>query len=712
MRTFARITVVAALLAGCGGGLASGGGFSPTFPDNRAGDIEALLQRIRSAPPRPDRAVAVGVTANPSQLFAYDLTTGQRMWSRPAELRSVPHVAGTLVIAQERSTVVARDLATGEQQFEVDDAALHLIGADGDGTWSAFSLSTGGGVGSHSRLVVARNGSVSWDRELDHAIGEPAVVAGLVLVPWARQNVSVIDAQSGDEVARVRLSDAVVGHAFFDRGSVYLGQDGLFRITPAIASGSKAHSAFFEPTARELPGRPAFMRDAYQPPIAPGSAVHRVRYAWRPSGDGERVGLEDEILYFVFYRLVFALDPASQGVRWVHQHAADIVGASAVAGGLLVADERGGLSFVRASDGRAVPHGELGARPTYVTLRLDNAPQGGEPQGDVLSLRDQLLSAAQNTDARLANARVVAVRLLAGLDDPEVTASLADLCDDRRLPAAVKSAACTSLAERTAGPDQIVRALDRHAAFLRGTTAPPVGALAQAAARMHAVAAVPMLLAHLADPQTPSGDLAALLTALGTLGDRAAIEPIQDFIRLYHAEEADEDLARAMTAGVNALVLLAGPVSEDLLRETAADSSSMGAARDAAQAALVRLAQQTDQARQADQAGQDAQQHEATGTEGDTSGGENAGRPPAITQAMVDAALEPARGPLRECLRVDSTHPISARIIIGLEGTGTVDRVSVSPASAQACIEPLVRAQRFPPSHRGERQQVIYTLRR
>ncbi len=84
MRTLARLSIVAVLCAGCGGGLGSGGGFSATFPDNRAADIDSVLARVRSGPARPNRAVAVGVTATPSQLFAVDLATGRRMGSRPA----------------------------------------------------------------------------------------------------------------------------------------------------------------------------------------------------------------------------------------------------------------------------------------------------------------------------------------------------------------------------------------------------------------------------------------------------------------------------------------------------------------------------------------------------------------------------------------------------------------------------------------------------
>src|SRR5690606_24625653 len=110
--------------------------------------------------------------------------------------------------------VVARDLRTGAERFRTDDEAMHLIGADGEGNLGAIVLSTGGGVGAHSRLLVTRAGDIDWDAEVDYALGKPAVRAGMVFLPWSNQNVSVVDAGSGRELARLRVADEVVAEAF------------------------------------------------------------------------------------------------------------------------------------------------------------------------------------------------------------------------------------------------------------------------------------------------------------------------------------------------------------------------------------------------------------------------------------------------------------------------------------------------------------------
>jgi hypothetical protein len=67
------------------------------------------------------------------------------------------------------------------------------------------------------------------------------------------------------------------------------------------------------------------------------------------------------------------------------------------------------------------------------------------------------------------------------------------------------------------------------------------------------------------------------------------------------------------------------------------------------------------------------------------------------------------RRELVTCLRADPAHPRSARVIVVADGDGTITQVTAS--AAEACIAPLVRAQRLPAGRQGERQQVTYTLR-
>jgi len=705
LRSFLALPLVAALAAGCGGGSAASA-FSPTFPDSDAGRVRALSDRIASAPPREAPGVVVGTTGgSASRLFAWDTATGRSLWSVPTAARGVPLVAGRLVLTDEDGRVVARALRDGREVYATETEARHLIGADGEGSLTAFTLSTGGGEGASSRIVLLEDGTERWTRDALHAVGAPAVHAGLVFVPWAHQNVTVFDAESGEETDRLRITDDVVGRAFVNGRDVYVAQAGAFRVTPSIATGSKASAAYHaHRPARALPGQPPFLADAYAPPPAPDSAAARVRLAWAPAGTGETVGLSDDALYLVFYKLVFALSPDASSVRWVAQRNADIAGVTAVAGGLLVADRDGTLSLLGAADGRAIWSARLDVQPT-VAVFAGSAPSAGAPTGDALPLRDQLLAAAENTDARLTPARVLAVQFLGALTEPEVTTNLTVICSGGRVPPIVQRAACEALGERTLGSDQLLVALGRHASFLEGTSAPPTAALARAAVRMEERRAVPLLVAHLRDPLTPADQLAGIVDALRQLGDRSAAEPIEEFLRLYHADEPSPALGAALGAAADALVALTGPVAADTLREIADDPLGMPAARGRAQEMLDALAAQQTAAENADTAareGTTAAPPATTGPGADT-------RPVHLGAADVERALVPVRRELVSCLRADPERPRSARLIVVADGDGTITQVTAS--AAEACIAPLVRAQRLPAVRQGDRQQITYTLR-
>lgn len=697
--------VVLALAAACGG--ASSRSFSATFPDNRPEDVQAVVARLRAAPAPTHSAVAVGVTGSPARLYAIDLTTDRKLWERPIRLRSIPHIAGSTVVTHEESGVVVRDLQTGGEMTTIEDENLHLAGAGGEGDRIAIALSTGGGVGAHSKLFVVEGGSVSWERDLETSMGAPTIRAGMVFVPWATQNVSVLEASNGEELARVRVSDAIVGHAFAIDGEVYVGQSGVFRFTPAIAAGTRASPAYLEPQPGELPGRPPLLRDAYQPPPGVDSAVHRVRLEWRPAGEGDAVELAGDTIYLVFYRQVFALAADGRSARWVYQHDQDIVGATAQPGGLMIADAAGKLAFLRNDDGLAVWHSDTGMRPTVVRFRAGSLTKSGAPEGEPMPLRDQLLAAAENTDARLVPSRALAVRLLADLEEAEVTTNLVAICDDADQPAPIKSAACTALASRTVGNDQVIAALQRHHSFLEQSTPPPVGPLAQAALRMQERRAVPLLIAHLRDPQTPGEHLATLITVLKEMGDRSAAEPIRDFLLMYHADEPDRHLVAALNASIDALVALQGPVAGETLAILANDELGMGGVRIKARQAIAAL-----EAQPAGEGGEATAQAGGEGAESGAGGDAGDDRPERLTAELVSQALVPVEPQLVMCLRRDEQTPQTARVVIAIDGDGTVEMVSVTPQRLQDCVGPLVRGTRFPATRRGVRQQVTHVVRR
>jgi hypothetical protein len=693
--------------AGCGGARV---GLAHDFPDDRAEHVRDVLARVAAAGPRTDPAIVVGLTPAPMRIWAFDLEARQLLWEHETAPSSTPHVAGRFVITEEGSELVIRRIEDGAVAGRTAIGELHLQGADGEGPYAAIALSTGGGVGARSRLVLARGGSTLWSLEMDQAIGEPAVRAGMVFLPWGQQNLSVLDAErQGAELARVRSTRGVIGHAIAQDRGVFFGQRGIALLGESASSPDAA--PWLEPIERDLPGDPGMMRNAYEPPPGPTSASHRVRLVWRaqPDVEGQHARLLDDTLYLVFYRLVFALEATEDRVRWVAQLPADIVGATAEDGGVLLVDEQGRLSALSRQDGRITWIAESGRPATWAHVSHATY-QGGTAEGDAVPLRDQLLAATPNTDARLVPARAYAARLLASLPEPEVTASLVSLCDDRNLPAQLHGAACDALAERSVGTEHVIDALGRHASYLDGTTAPPVGALARAAVRGNARNAVPLLVAHLRDPQTAIDDVGPLAEALGALADRAAVDPLDDFIRLYHAESPDPGLAGALGSAITAYTALAGPSSQETLRVVIDDPMSMPAAREAAREALAALERGAQPA--GGEGTGEAEREAATTGETPEDAPVATARPRNITAAILAEVLAPIDGDLDACLATPNQVHGQARVVLVIEPDGALSAVSVNPAVLQPCLEPLVRTRTFPATTQRARQTITYTVRR
>jgi hypothetical protein len=51
-------------------------------------------------------------------------------------------------------------------------------------------------------------------------------------------------------------------------------------------------------------------------------------------------------------------------------------------------------------------------------------------------------------------------------------------------------------------------------------------------------------------------------------------------------------------------------------------------------------------------------------------------------------------------------------MVLRLDGEGRIEALSITPASVEECVEPLVRSQTFPGNRRHTEERVIYTIRR
>jgi hypothetical protein len=683
--------------AACGGQA-----FEAAFVENEQPEFSRVMQALAEAPPREERAVIAYIAGTPKRLVVFDVATARRLWATEVEPTSAPVVTGDLVLVQESRGVVARALEDGAERFVIDAEDARFVGADSDGTFTVVALSEGPEASPRGLVVGARGNSVLWDHELQLPVGVPAISGGIVIVPWATQRVSFLDALDGHERTRVRVRDAVVGQAFVSDGATYVGQHGIFQITEALESGSRRSAPYYEPQARPLPAQPSMMRDGYAPVPPPDHAHHRVRLVWQVEGTGEDMGPRDGRVYFVFYRFLFAFDANSEELAWAASFDTDIAGATSIPGGILFVSQDGTVSARAAEDGRSLFAANLEERVEVAVLRSGAmaAAEGEAPEvapESAPSLAAQLYAIARTEDARLPAGRALGARYLGRIGGEDVTGQLVTLCADRDEPEPLRREACSALEARTEGSQHVRVALRKRASFLEHEGAPPVGALSRAAAAMSLRNVVPDLLSHLGDPATPSAELPGLFDGLGALGVRTAARPIEEFLRLYHATGDDPELVSGLGRAAHALIALRGRDAVETLQAMIADPFTPASAREEARAAIASLDRPAEAAPEVEEPAE-----EVVEAPPDT-------RPTHITAAITTRVFARVDDQLRACLVGDTR---SARVTMLVAPDGTIGRVVVSPASMQACVAPIITGHQFPETRRTRPESIVHTIRK
>jgi hypothetical protein len=675
--------------------------FRPTFKSPERPKPEQIAAELASVPPRLESTVIVAVAAEPARLVAWDLTRGL-LWQAETNAQSAPIVAGNCVVTQEADEVVVRSLATGARQVALDDDYGRLVSADGEGDACVISLAhaaaeTGEPLGT---LAFVDRGSVRWTQELNLAVGSPALVRGYVLVPWATHRLSVLDSDDGAELARWYFNAAVLGHARVDRGRVYIGQHGLFRVRQELLTAKVDTVELIAPALRSLPAQPPLLVDGYAVRVAPDNAQHRVSLEHRiAEGDG----LEHDTYFARYYRMVFGLAAKEDQVRFATLLESDAVGAQVVLSGLLVVETSGAVRVID-YEGRQTLIAQLPGNLIAASVRAGSvqlAPSATPPAAPP-ALESQLLTIAKVDDARLAMGRQYAVDQLARSKSGEVTGELVALCSDDKAPESVRRSACSHLSERENGGDAVLAILrDEERARAH------IGALAKAAAGLSLRAAGALLTPHLLDPRTHASELPQLISALATLEHAPAAVEIDRFLRLHHAEPEGSELAPALHAATAALGALRARPYRATLERVQSDALTAAGVRKAASDALIAFdapppAKVAARTPAEDKAVAAAPAKVAAPTPDP--------RPRYLSAELIDQALKPVAKKLQGCLSTAANANAQARVSMTVNGGGEVERVFVTPPDSQSCVEPLVRAQRFPATQQG-RQNVAHIVR-
>ena len=582
MKTVLGLSLLVAVAAGCGGGHDRPALFSTDWLDDQGKSIAEVQARLRGVRPLANADLAVGVAGNDADKLIGVPLDGGAQWTFPHKLDARPVIAGGVVIGSGSGEVFALDARNGKRLWARPTGGLQILGAGDDGNVTAVSFSRGNGS---TVLIVARDGAVRRQIETDKQVGVPAVLGGVVFVPWSNQYVSAIDAASGDELGRVVVRDKV-SRALTIGGAMYFGELAFVRFDDKIATASRGGANRIGIPSRELPGTPRLLVPGSEKESAIANARDRDRLFARPSSPDGPLGIDSNRFYATYFKLVFGFDTAGGKLAWVHTHGSDVLGGQAVTSGILLCDELGKITILDARTGQVSTEKSFGEPIKSCVAHADSfrALPSGSPGK---TLAQQVGEAAQLRDPSLATAQRLLLRELATMEDESATQSLVDIASDPRSAPILVQDARAGIATRRNGAQYMLAALAKHYDFLHDVlVSPPVGPCADALAAMKEPKAAPLLAAHLLDDADNDDDVRRAAKALAVLGTKAELPHLKHFVSAYRGTAESEDVANAVGSVAEAILRLDGKEGRAFVEAAAKDSMTVPVAKTRLEAIL------------------------------------------------------------------------------------------------------------------------------
>jgi len=569
-----------AVLGGCGGGAA----FQNLFPDNKPEHIDLVLESV-GAPEKAGgpvnstgKPVVAAVLDEGRSLVLYDLEAGKALWKAEMAVDSAPAIGPDIIMVRSGHEIVALGTSDGKKRWSKKLSEENLYGfAFGPGTVFVTQGNTEGGPPATGRrgtiwALDAKSGGKRWEIAADKMLGGPAARGGLVFVPWDRQTISILDGATGAERCRVLRRDGMVDFVDAEPEGVFYGSKSeILRLTPRSAGGTKDGAAHldFDPSA--MPGQPTLNADTFESAKSVIGAKARIRLMWSPAVETaeDKLAIDSDLIYFLYYKYVIALGASDGKVRWVYSSPAPIAWATAGRGGVFFLEEDGQAGFLDAKTGLTARLGSLGGKPESGAIDTGTfvPPTEGEPRKLIWGLRDLVF----DVDTQVVPLRKYALELMNQLPEEDVTMDLLEVLRSSSVPKAMRDQAALLLRQREGGVQFLMDALKYHADFLEGMAGPPVGAIATSLANAGEKKALPLLLDHLNDPETTVGDLVELTQAILVLGDESTVPYLSQFLVMYHA---DSSLATNLDVLVNVaegLVKFGGDDGKAVIEEVIAD---------------------------------------------------------------------------------------------------------------------------------------------
>jgi outer membrane protein assembly factor BamB len=577
-------------LAACSGGST----FGLTAHDNDP----TLLQSALSRRQLPAKASPVGgsarmyavIAGKPKKLVAFDLASGKTAWTVDADVASRVAIGGTFVVALEGANLVARDSQSGAVKWQSKPSGAFLgVAADAASAYYVSRVDQGQRATWWLTALDGATGAVRWSADAEGQLGAPAAQGGLVLSPFLTQWLSIVDAQTGEPLTRIRATEHQISFARTTSDAAWFGStEGVFRLDPRAASGTRKDSTYGAITLPPQLAEVTYGPDAYDAVQAGYTANDRRRILWRAdaAGDGP-LHFAGDIVGVHYFRFVFGY--GVDGVlKWAYsnprvelvasEHAGTVIAAVSASGDIIALDPlTGALRHKVSLEG-------AGGQVLGATFDAD----GWEPSGESAKPAETvaaLVSIARDRDARFDKVKELAVTALAALAGASVTADLLSILADDRAPVRLKEAVVDVLMKRKdpAGLPAVAAALAAERTdYIDNDRAQNVGALARVIASLKGMKidddaraqAVGALVEHLNAPDTDLPELISVAKALAAIGGVDGAAALRTHLLIYRDDKdlaANPDWQRAVVDG---LLAAGAPNDREAVRFVAEDPRS------------------------------------------------------------------------------------------------------------------------------------------
>ncbi|HET9957917.1 MAG TPA: hypothetical protein VFQ61_25640 [Polyangiaceae bacterium] len=561
-RLFACVAVLE--LVGCAKSTQISTPFSTDWLSDSGQSIAAVEASLRNAPRPRNQAVVLAITDRALQ--GVSLASGQR-WSYAAAPDSAPSVAGDLVLFTSKGVLHALDAGSGKSRFQVSVEDMVLKGAGDDGSTTVVTLGTFDGRRSLF-LALDHAGHEKTRLPTSIALGRPAVLGGVAFIPWSGQYVSAIDTSNSEELGRL-LTREVVSHAFTAGGELFFGERAVLHFDQRIRDASTRQSGRVALPERVLPGQPRWLGPGSEVSIVDPSARAKIRLYASPRYDGQQVSFASNAFLATYFRAVMSFDAKTAELRAVQALPGAVLGGSAARSGFVLCGADGKVTYFGTQGGVLDgPDFKTPVRGCVVEANEFELPKTNSAGTLAAQLDRTLLS----LEPEMAAAQAFLMTELGRLPDPSVSKTLIDLASSARLAPDLRARARQLLAQRRAGAEFMLAALERRYDFLASDALPPpVGPLADALAAMNEKRAAPLLARHLSDPATELADLEHAAKALETLATAAELPSLKTFFALYRATADEAPLVAAVVSVARALVRVGGPEERALVERAQHD---------------------------------------------------------------------------------------------------------------------------------------------